>query len=78
MSLVPRSCQKLAFRFLWPYKVLQHVVVAAYKLELPTHAWIHNVVHVSQLKKHAPLNASVSFDIAVIRLDDDLVPAGWI
>jgi hypothetical protein len=78
MSLAPRSCQKLAFCFFGPFKVLQRVGAATYKLELPAHARIHNVVHVSQLKKHIPPNASVSSDIAVIRPNNDLVPVGWL
>jgi hypothetical protein len=38
MSLAPRSCQKLSFRFFGPYNILQRVGAAAYKLELPAHA----------------------------------------
>jgi hypothetical protein len=32
MSFAPRSCQKLAFRFFGPYKILQRVGAAAYKI----------------------------------------------
>jgi hypothetical protein len=62
MSLASRSYQKFAFRFFGTYKVLQSVDAAAYKLELPAHAQIHNVVHVSKLKKHVPPDASVRSD----------------
>jgi hypothetical protein len=76
MSLVPHSCQKLSYCFFGPYKILQHVGVVAYKLELPQHVRIHNVVHVSQLKKHIPSDTSVSDDISVIHPDTSLIPAG--
>jgi hypothetical protein len=66
MSLAPRSCQKLAFQFFRPYKVLHRVGDVAYKLDLPAHSQIHDVVHVSQLKRHVPPHASVSHDILVI------------
>jgi hypothetical protein len=50
-SLPPRSCQKSAFKFFGPYcRVLAHVGVADYKLELPTTSKIHNVVHVSPFR----------------------------
>jgi hypothetical protein len=67
MSMVPRSCQKLSFHFVGPHKILQKVGVVAYKLDLIAHARIHNVVHVSQLKRNVPPKALVSFDIAVIQ-----------
>jgi hypothetical protein len=76
MSLVPRSCQKLSYRFFRPYKILQRVDAVAYKLELPPQPHIHNVVHVSQLKKHIPPDTSVSIDIAVIHPNASRIPAG--
>jgi hypothetical protein len=76
MSLAPRSCQKLPFRFFGPYKILQRVGVVAYRLDLPAQAHIHDVVHVSQIKKHVPPDATVSSDIAVIQSNTVLIPAG--
>ncbi|XP_058099773.1 uncharacterized protein LOC131244137 [Magnolia sinica] len=46
---------KLALRFIGPFEILNHVRVIAYRLALPiVLANIHNVFHVSMLKKYMP------------------------
>jgi hypothetical protein len=43
---------KMALRYVWPFKVLDHRGEVAYQLELPPQlANVHDVFHVSQLKK---------------------------
>ena len=43
--------EKLKPRFYGPYKIIRKVGEVAYELELPVERNIHNVFHVSNLKK---------------------------
>jgi hypothetical protein len=72
-SVASRSNQKLAFKFYGPYKILQWIGKVAYKLDLPSSAKIHPVVHVSQLKGQVPPSTLVSTDLATVSSDPDRV-----
>lgn len=49
-SMVARASHKLSFRFFGPYRIISRVNDVAYKLQLPEHAQVHPVFHVSQLR----------------------------
>ncbi|KAK6122011.1 hypothetical protein DH2020_044249 [Rehmannia glutinosa] len=51
----PKKGGKLNPRYVGPYKILQRIGKLAYRLELPApYAGMHDVFHVSRLKKYQP------------------------
>lgn len=71
-SVAGRANHELAFRFFGPFQVLQRVGGVAYKLDLPDHAKIHPVIHVSQLRSGLPPSTPVMPELPV--LDEDMLP----
>lgn len=47
---------KLATKFYDPYRVLQKFGNSSYKIQLPSDVQVHNVFHISQLKRHLSPN----------------------
>jgi len=50
-SLALRKNQKLGLRYFGPFRITKKIGTVAYRLELPETARIHNVFHISLLKK---------------------------
>lgn len=73
-SVAARSNQKLSYKYFRPFKILQKVGAVAYKVDLPSDARIHPVLHVSQLKKYVPPSAVVESDISILSSEDDHQP----
>jgi hypothetical protein len=63
---------KLAPRYVGPFEILERCGLVAYKVQLPEHlSAVHNVFHVSQLKRCLQIPEQV-VDIADVNLEPDL------
>jgi len=64
--------RKLTPRFIGPYQILRRIDAAAYEIALPPHLVnLHNVFHVSQLRKYVA-NPSHVLESDDIQIRDDL------
>ena len=54
------KCGKLSPRFIWPFEILDKIGIVAYQLALPpSMSSVHEVFHVSMLRKYTPDPAHV-------------------
>ena len=70
-----RASMKLAPRFFGPYLIIGKVGTVACRLALPPSSQIHNVFHVSMLRKHlGPIHTSASNQLPPISDDSIILP----
>lgn len=62
-SVANRPFPKLAFKYYGPFKILERIGAAAYRLELHANSLIHNMFHVSQLRQFTPNFTRVFADL---------------
>jgi len=69
--------RKLTLRFIGPYQITQRIGPTAYEIALPPHlANLHNVFHVSQLRKYVvSLDHVLEADHVQVR-EDLTIPVG--
>jgi hypothetical protein len=69
-SLKLGNCSKLAARYCGSFEILERIGLVEYMLALPASISIHNVFHVSLLKKYIP-NANHVIDWNVIQVEQE-------
>lgn len=74
-SVAFRASMKLAPRFYGPYQIIEKVGIVAYRLALPPNSQIHNVFHVSMLRKHlGPVHSPISSQPPPVSDDSIILP----
>ena len=48
------KCRKVSFKYCGPFEILRRMEKQSYNLTLPPHLHVHDVFHVSLLKKYVP------------------------
>jgi hypothetical protein len=69
-SLKLGSCTKLAAKFCGPFEILERIGLVAYMIALPASISVHNVFHVSLLKKYIT-DANHVIDWNVIQVEKE-------
>ena len=67
-SLKLGNCSKLAAPYCGPFEILERIGLVSYTIALPVSMSVHNVFHVSLLKKYVP-DANHVIDWNVIRVE---------
>lgn len=70
ISLKLGHCAKLTTRYCGPIEILEMISLVSYSIALPIYMHIHNVFHISLLKKYVP-NAHHVFDWKIIQMGFD-------
>ena len=73
-SLKRNAAEKLKTSYYGPYKVIQKIGEVAYELELPDESKIHNVFHVSCLKKDIGQKIFISDTLPPLDYEGQLTP----
>jgi hypothetical protein len=69
-SLKLENCSKLAACYCGPFEILETIGPLAYMIALPAYMFVHNVFHVSFLKKYIP-DANHVIDWNVIQVEQE-------
>jgi hypothetical protein len=69
-SLKLGNCSKLTTRYCGPFEILERIGLVSYMISLPASMYVHNVFHLSLLKKYIPY-ANHVIDWNVIQVEQE-------